>query len=63
MNKHTRTILNYITFVDFANISLINMLDGPTAGGYKSEEVDEEGYRSQEIFTVEKYAYLYYKGL
>lgn len=39
------------------------MLDGPTAGGYKNDDVDEEGYRSQEIFTIEKYAYLYYKGL
>lgn len=39
------------------------MLDGPTAGGYKNDEMDEEGYRSQEIFTQEKYAYLYYKAL
>ena len=63
MNKNTRTVLNYVTFVDFAHTSLINMLDGPTAGGYKEEDLDEEGYRSQEIFTEEKFAYLYYKGL
>lgn len=64
VNKNTRTILNYITFVDYAQVSLINMLDGPTSGATQKEsELDEEGYRSQEIFTQEKYAYLYYKGL
>jgi hypothetical protein len=63
VNKQTRTLLNYVTFVDFAQHSLINMLDGPTAGGHQTNEFDEEGYRSQEIFTQEKYAYLYYKGL
>jgi len=36
VNKNTRTVLNYITFVDFAQVSLINMLDGPTAGGYQN---------------------------
>ena len=39
------------------------MLDGPTAGGYRKEDLDEEGYRSQEIFTQEKYIYFYLKGL
>ena len=40
------------------------MLDGPTAGAmHQSEQLDEEGYRSQEIFTQEKYIFLYYKGL
>lgn len=63
VNKNTHTILNYITFVDFSQISLINMLDGPTATAFDEEFVDEEGYRSQEIFTQEKYMYLYYKGL
>ena len=63
VNKNTHTILNYITVVEYAQTSLINMLDGPTAGAYKSDLLDEEGYRSQEIFTQEKYAYLYYKGL
>ena len=52
-----------MTFVDFSQISLINMLDGPTAGPQDDEFMDEEGYRSQEIFTQEKYIYLYYKGL
>lgn len=51
VNKNTKTILNYITFVDFAQISLINMLDGPTASPFKEEDLDEEGYRSQEIYT------------
>ena len=32
VNKNTRTVLNYVTFVEFAQSSLINMLDGPTAG-------------------------------
>ncbi len=39
------------------------MLDGPTASSQQEDMLDEEGYRSQEIFTQEKYAYLYYKGL
>ena len=39
------------------------MLDGPTARANKQQDLDEEGYRSQEIFTQEKYAYLYYKGI
>ena len=38
------------------------MLDGPTAG-VQDEQFDEEGYRSQEIFTQEKFVFLYYKGL
>ena len=63
VNKTTQTILNYVTFVDFAQVSLINMLDGPTASPFKEEDLDEEGYRSQEIYTQEKYAFLYYKGL
>ena len=63
VNKFTHTILNYITVVEFAQTSLINMLDGPTACAYQEDLMDEEGFRSQEIFTQEKYAYLYYKGL
>ena len=46
VNKNTRTVLNYVTFVEFAQSSLINMLDGPTAGVRQSEDLDEEGYRS-----------------
>ena len=63
VNKNTRTILNYITFVEFAQSSLINMLDGPMIAAHKPDEFDEEGYRSQEIFTQEKFIFLYYKGL
>ena len=64
INKNTRTILNYVTFVEFPQTSLINMLDGPTAGAQITRDPgDEEGYRSQEIFTQEKFAYLYYKGI
>ena len=47
MNRNTRTLLNYVSFVDFSTISLINMLDGPTANPNRdSEALDEEGYRS-----------------
>ena len=63
VNKNTRTILNYVTIVEFAQSSLINMLDGPMVAAHKPDEFDEEGYRSQEIFTQEKFIFLYYKGL
>lgn len=63
VNKNTGTILNYISVIEASKFSLINMLDGPTARGAKQNDLDEDGYRSQEIFTAEKYAYLYYKGL
>ena len=41
------------------------MLNGPTAGGSKDRQNDgeEEGFASQEVFTSEKYVYMYYKGL
>ena len=55
-----------MTIVEFPNTSLISMLAGPTAMGKSNRDSmtnDDEGYRSQEIFTQEKYAYLYYKGL
>ena len=39
------------------------MLDGPMVAAHKPDEFDEEGYRSQEIFTQEKFIFLYYKGL
>ena len=38
------------------------MLNGPTASGNFNDLDDEEGYRSQEIFTQEKYAYLFFKA-
>ena len=37
------------------------MLNGPTVNVLDTQE--EEGYPSQEIFTEEKYAYLYYRSL
>ena len=46
VNKNTHTVLNYVTFVEYSSVSVINMLDGPTAGGYKNDDIDEEGYRS-----------------
>ena len=65
VNPNTKTVLNYLTFVSMPDVSMINMLAGPTAVNYqlKEEDVDDEGYRSQEIFTQEKYFYLYYKGI
>jgi len=44
-------------------MSLIDMLDGPTAGGFENQDAEEEGYRSQEVFTQEKYVYLFYKAI
>ena len=54
MNEEAKTILNYMTIVEFPNTSLISMLAGPTAmvkNNRDSMTNDEEGYRSQEIFT------------
>ena len=65
VNSETNTILNYITFVDYDLTSLINMLDGPRTRTNLDmvDSAEAEGFRSQEIFTQEKYIYLYYKGL
>ena len=46
LNQNTSTILNYVTVVEYAKVSLINMLDGPTARAARESEFDEEGYRS-----------------
>lgn len=35
LNQNTHTILNYVTIVEYAKMSLINMLDGPTARAAK----------------------------
>ena len=60
---NANTVLNYVAFVKFSGVSLINMLDGPIAGGHGNDVDDEdEGYRSQEVFTQEKYAYLFFKA-
>ena len=65
VNSENNTILNYITFVDYDLTSLINMLDGPRTRTQQDmvDSAEAEGFRSQEIFTQEKYIYLYYKGL
>lgn len=65
INANSKSILNYMTFITLPDIPLINMLAGPTATNFRpnEEDMDEEGYRSQEIYTQEKYFYLYYKGL
>ena len=41
------------------------MLDGPRTRTQQDlvDSAEAEGFRSQEIFTQEKYIYLYYKGL
>ena len=52
MSDNTHTLLNYVSIVEFSNNSLINMLNGPMTGGYREDnDMDEEGYKSQEIFT------------
>ena len=65
VNPNSKTVLNYITLMQYPDTSVINMLAGPTAMNFKGNEndFDEEGYRSQEIFTMEKYFFIYYKGL
>ena len=66
VNEETKTILNYMAIVECPNTSLISMLAGPTAMGkpaHSSPLHEEEVYRSQDIFTQEKYIYLYYQGL
>ena len=52
VSDNTHTLLNYVSIVEFSNNSLINMLNGPMTGGYREDnDMDEEGYKSQEIFT------------
>ena len=66
INEETKTILNYLTIVEYPNSSLISMLSGPTADGGKNHDsnmFEETGFRSQEVFTQEKYTYLFYQGL
>lgn len=43
--------------------SLINMLEGPTAKTGGGHYTADEEFNSQEIFTQEKYFYLFYQGL
>ena len=57
-----------MSIVDFPSLSLISMLSGPQAmfaGDFRDTNaiLEEEGFRSQEVFTQEKYIYLYYQGL
>ena len=52
VSEQTRTLLNYVSIVEFSNISLINMLNGPMTNSHREDnDMDEEGYKSQEIFT------------
>ena len=52
VSDNTRTLLNYVSLVEFSNNTLINMLNGPMCGGHREDnDMDEEGYKSQEIFT------------
>ena len=57
-----------MTIVEYPNLSLISMTAGPQAKPDEelrdTEALHEgEAFRSQEIFTQEKYLYLYYQGL
>ena len=63
VDENSGEILNYVAFVESSSVSLIDMLDGPTAAGFSNQDDEEDGYRSQEIFTQEKFAYLFYKGI
>ena len=63
INEETKTILNYLTIVEYPTSSLISMLSGPTADGGKNHDsnmFEETGFRSQEVFTQEKYTSLFY---
>ena len=48
INRNSQTVLNYITFISYPDLSIINMLAGPTATNFQPNEddIDEEGYRS-----------------
>ena len=62
VNEETKTVLNYVAIVECPKFSLINLLE--TANGNQLKNPDhEDGYHSQEIFTQEKYFYLFYQGL
>jgi hypothetical protein len=53
-----------MAIIEVPEFSLINMLEGPTAGEAIVKDADfDEGYCSVEIFTQEKYFYLFYQGL
>lgn len=64
VNQETKTVLNYYTITECPQFSVINMLEGPTASGAgKQLYTADEEFNSQEIFTQEKYFYLFYQGL
>ena len=49
VNEETKTILNYLTIVEYPKNSLISMLSGPTADGGNNQHsaaFEEVGYRS-----------------
>ena len=49
VNEETKTILNYLTIVEYPKSSLISMISGPTANGDNNQHsagFDEVGYRS-----------------
>ena len=65
LNHDTKTIANYVTIVEYPACRLIGMLAGPqTMSSAEAREteamLDDVGYRSQQVFTQEKYVYLYY---
>ena len=63
VNPDTKAVLNYLAMMEVPEFSLIHMLEGPTASRNRADVDAEEGYHSQEIFTQEKYFYLFYQGL
>jgi len=46
VNEETKTLLNYVVLVECPEFSLINMLEGPTAGNALKNPDAEEGYHS-----------------
>ena len=49
INDETKTILNYLTIVEYPKSSLISMLSGPTADGGNNNHlsgITEQGFRS-----------------
>lgn len=46
VNEETKTLLNYVVLVECPEFSLINMLEGPTAGNVLKNPDAEEGYHS-----------------
>jgi len=66
VDKAERQIINYAVVCDLPETAMINMTEGSMAVGRRQSMDsmdDDQGYASQEVFTQEKFIYLYYQGL